>query len=49
LAGSIPNAEIATQLNISVRTVEHHVSNAMRKAGARSRQELGERVRGRLA
>lgn len=34
------NKEIATHLNIGVRTVETHVSNAMAKLRARSRTEV---------
>ncbi|WP_187280399.1 helix-turn-helix transcriptional regulator [Streptomyces sp. IB2014 016-6] len=49
LAGSgLTNRQIATTLYLSPRTVEHHVSRAMRKLGVRFRQELAERaLRGR--
>jgi DNA-binding CsgD family transcriptional regulator/tetratricopeptide (TPR) repeat protein len=39
LAGGMRNAEIATRLVLSPRTVDHHVSSIMRKLGARSRGE----------
>lgn len=35
------NSEIGSQLDISSNTVKFHVSNLLRKAGARSRAELG--------
>lgn len=35
------NREIALSLTVSRSTVEHHMSSAMRKLGARSRHELG--------
>lgn len=38
------NREIALSLTVSRSTVEHHVSSAMRKLGASSRHELGERL-----
>jgi DNA-binding CsgD family transcriptional regulator len=34
------NGEIATRLEISVRTAEMHRANAMRKLGAESRAEI---------
>jgi DNA-binding NarL/FixJ family response regulator len=40
------NHEIAAELEISVRTVETHISNAMAKLGARNRTELAWRMRG---
>ena len=43
LAGDgMSNREIALSLTVSRSTVEHHMSSAMRKLGARSRYELGE-------
>jgi DNA-binding CsgD family transcriptional regulator/tetratricopeptide (TPR) repeat protein len=39
LAGGHRNAEIATELVVSPRTVDHHVSAIMRKLGARTRGE----------
>lgn len=40
LAGGMTNAQIAARLNISVRTVEHHISNGLHKVGRQSRAEL---------
>jgi DNA-binding CsgD family transcriptional regulator len=40
LAGYRSNVEIAEQLGISARTVENHISNALRKTGATSRNRL---------
>ena len=40
LAYGFTNVEIAANLSISVRTVEMHRANAMRKLGARSRAEV---------
>lgn len=31
------SAEIAEQIGLSARTVDHHIANAMRKLGARTR------------
>ncbi|WP_428985743.1 response regulator transcription factor [Sinomonas terricola] len=39
------NQDIAAQLKLSVRTVESHISNALRKTGAISRKELTEIAR----
>ncbi|WP_138445207.1 LuxR C-terminal-related transcriptional regulator [Sinomonas susongensis] len=46
LAGSRSNQEIADQLGLSIRTVESHISNALRKTNAASRKALFELVRG---
>ncbi|MFJ3395250.1 helix-turn-helix transcriptional regulator [Leifsonia aquatica] len=40
LAGSLRNAEIASRLGISVRTVENHIGRALRKLSAKTRNEL---------
>ncbi|WP_235036112.1 LuxR C-terminal-related transcriptional regulator [Arthrobacter sp. 18067] len=40
LAGHRSNVEIAEHLGISARTVENHISNALRKTGATSRNSL---------
>lgn len=34
------NRDIAARLTISVRTVEHHIYNAMAKTGTASREDL---------
>jgi len=44
LAGHATNAEIASRLFISVRTVESHVASLLRKTGAADRRELGSLV-----
>jgi DNA-binding CsgD family transcriptional regulator len=46
LAGHLSNNEIAARLRLSVRTVENHISKAMRKTGTKSRAELSKEVRG---
>ncbi|MFJ3395243.1 LuxR C-terminal-related transcriptional regulator [Leifsonia aquatica] len=40
LAGALRNTQIAKRLGISVRTVENHIGNALRKSSARTRYEL---------
>ncbi|MBT2513395.1 helix-turn-helix transcriptional regulator [Arthrobacter sp. ISL-30] len=45
LAGHRSNAEIADHLGISVRTVENHISNALKKTRTASRNSLFELVR----
>ncbi|WP_418789558.1 LuxR C-terminal-related transcriptional regulator [Paenarthrobacter ilicis] len=40
MAGNRTNVEIAEHLGISARTVENHISNALRKTGATSRNSL---------
>jgi DNA-binding CsgD family transcriptional regulator len=46
VSGGATNREIAATLFLSPKTVERHVSNALKKLGARNRTELGERLRG---
>jgi DNA-binding NarL/FixJ family response regulator len=45
VAGGATNREIAETLFLSPKTVERHVSNALKKAGARNRTQLAERLR----
>lgn len=45
VADGATNREIATMLFLSPKTVERHVSNALRKLGARNRTELASRMR----
>lgn len=45
LAGHRSNPEIAEHLGLSVRTVENHISNALRKTGSPTRSALFELVR----
>ncbi|MEJ3655161.1 AAA family ATPase [Actinomycetes bacterium KLBMP 9759] len=47
LAQHATNAEIATKLVLSVRTVDHHVSSILTKVGARTRREAVEILRQR--
>ncbi|MEJ1180915.1 MULTISPECIES: helix-turn-helix transcriptional regulator [unclassified Pseudarthrobacter] len=49
LAGHRTNTEIAEHLGISTRTVENHISNALRKTGATSRSALFDLVRNSYA
>jgi len=41
LAGALTNARIGATLNISAKTVDHHVSAILAKLGVTSRQEAG--------
>lgn len=45
LAATLSNAEIARRLGVSKRTIDHHISNALRKTGAHTRLELNALVR----
>jgi DNA-binding NarL/FixJ family response regulator len=49
VAGGATNREIAETLFLSPKTVERHVSNALKKIGARNRTQLAERLRDRGA
>jgi DNA-binding NarL/FixJ family response regulator len=49
LAVGASNPEIAQQLYLSRQTVEHHVSNALAKVGARNRADLATRFSRRNA
>ena len=48
LAGHRTNPEIAEHLGLSIRTVENHISNALRKTGSPTRSALFELVRDSL-
>jgi DNA-binding NarL/FixJ family response regulator len=45
VSGGATNREIAATLFLSPKTVERHVSNSLRKLGARNRAELASRLR----
>jgi DNA-binding CsgD family transcriptional regulator len=45
VAAGSTNREIAQTLFLSAKTVEHHVSNVLKKVGARNRTELGKQLR----
>lgn len=45
MVGHLTNAQIAERLGISERTVDHHVSNALKKTGLTGRRDLAERLR----
>jgi DNA-binding CsgD family transcriptional regulator len=45
VAGGSTNREIAETLFLAPKTVERHVSNALKKVGARNRTQLAERLR----
>jgi len=47
VTGGATNRDIATALFLSPKTVERHVSNVLRKVGARNRTELASRLRDR--
>jgi DNA-binding CsgD family transcriptional regulator len=49
VADGATNREVAQALFLSPKTVERHVSNALKKLGARNRTELGARLRERAA
>jgi DNA-binding NarL/FixJ family response regulator len=42
VATGLPNAAIASRLDLSVRTVESHVSSLLAKLGAETRVELAD-------
>lgn len=44
VAEGLTNAEVATRLFVTPKTVEFHLSNIYRKFGLRSRAELANRV-----
>jgi DNA-binding CsgD family transcriptional regulator len=48
LAGSQTNIEISARLAISLRTVENHISRALKKTGMTTRQALYRYVQGSI-
>ncbi|MFJ4028694.1 LuxR C-terminal-related transcriptional regulator [Paenarthrobacter sp. NPDC089989] len=46
VAGQQSNQDIAEQLGISIRTVESHISNALRKTDSTTRKQLADLVQG---
>ena len=45
VAGQYSNQDIAEQFGISIRTVESHVSNALRKTDTTTRKQLADLIR----
>jgi DNA-binding NarL/FixJ family response regulator len=45
VAGGLTNPEIAAELHLSPRTVEHHVANILRKLDVPSRRAVAQMMR----